>query len=1185
MKLLRVLLLLLAIPVLVGAAAWFWLLRTESGAHWLWAQAESATGGALTAAGVRGNIASGVELRGIRFANDSVELTVDEVSLVARPGFRPLTVVVEGADSSGFRLRVLERDDNREGETNLAEIFARLQLPFALVIERLDMDDAVFEGFAAGRFLSFESATLAGRWEDAFHVERLRTTTTYYDAEGGGRLELSGGNEIEADLSVTAKPALTRLAEELSFDAAVTGSIDDLRLRARVADPKATVTGRLAGLGRELSWEVDVDAPALSLPVDGELAELPPLSVAASAQGDTRALTAEADVTVAGTSMQAGIAADVDFVSGAISSDLDWRDAQWPLGEPEPRVASRSGRVTVGGSLDDWTVAGSLELHVQQLPQGRFTIDGGGDRDGAAVKIVEGNVLGGTIKGRAEYSWRPPGAFAANLAMQGIRTAAVLPDWPAELNGGVEIAGRQQPLGVTALLRGVNGRFRDRPLLADGRIEYAQGAVSVANLELRHGDAEARLDGQLYGAEGLTFDVLVDDLALYVDGAYGDIRAAGAVSLQPDAEFLRIDAASDVLGYRDLDVAELRIEDRGDRDSVVSFEASAANLTHGKLRAEQLLVAPHVRREAQNVELGVLTNGLRAELSLRGSFDDWTRPSMWNGAITRFDLQHEEFEAALQETAPITLSARHAGIEQLCMAGARGISLCADGSWASGAGFDLAARLSSVPVELVNAFVNTRLEFDQVVSGEFSWRAGPDGKSDGRADLTMTAGTIVSVDDPERTLTTGDSRLGFDVDGDDLRGGIVNIPLPGQGQIAAEFQVLGVVDKDAADLEGTIDIDLADIGIVTPFVPVLDHAGGALRADIDVGGTLDAPLITGMAALEDGSLTYLPIGLKLDEIEVKSELQGLDDIEVTGSFRAGEGRGQIRTRADQARTAEGGLEVTLRGHNLTVIDVPDVKAVANTDVRVKFNGEDLDIDGTLTIPRARIVPSTIGTSRVYESEDVVIVAGELPDEPSEAAQPADVRIFGSLQVSLGDEVIVDLGVVETSVSGSTQLAWSGDPMPIANGQFGVDGEILVFGQRLEITEGSVQFPDVPADDPYLRIRAEREIFGNTQVRRAGVLVAGSISRPTIEPYTSPLTTEERALTLLVTGSDFDYERGVGALDFGTYIAPRVYASYGIGLFDNENVIRIRYDLQRGFGVILTSGQKESGVDLSYRFEN
>ena len=1184
MTLRRALLLLAIMPVVLAAAAWFWLLHTESGARWIWAQAESVTGGALTAAGVRGDITSGVQLQQIAFVNDAVELRVADVTLAARLEILPLRVVVKEADSTGFFLRTLEREGDR-GETDLGEIFAKLQLPFELAITRLDMRDAVFEGFAAGRFLSFDAATISGSWQDAFRIERLQAATPYYDVDGGGRLALSGGNAIEADLSIDAKPELTGLAETVSFAADVTGTIDDLRLQAQVEDPQATVVGRLAGLGRELAWEVDVEAPALSLPVDDELGEIPPLSLSASAHGGTRALTAEADVGVTGTRMQVGIAADVDIESGEISSDLDWQDAHWPLGEPEPRVASRSGRVAVGGSLDDWTVAGALDLDVQDLPPGRFTIDGGGNRDRAAVKIIEGNVLGGTIKGQARYSWRQPRAFAANLEMQGIRTEGVLPDWPAELNGGVEITGQQQPLRVVATLRGVNGQFRERPLYADGRIDFADGAVSVANLELRHGEANARFDGRLYAAEGMSFDVLVDDLALYVDGAFGEVAAAGVVSLRPDGEFLRIDAASDRLGYRDIAVEGIRITDGGDSDSVVNVEAVAAALAYGKFKAEQLRVAPYIGREAQSLDLDALTNGLQIALSMQGALDDWRQPSAWRGEIARLAVHHAEFDATLQETAAVTLSPQRAGVEQLCVSGGRGIGLCADGSWSSTAGFDVATTLSAVPVDLVNAFANTRLEFDQVVSGAFSWRAGPDGQSSGRADLRMTAGTIVSTDDPDRSLTTGEARLGFDVDGDDLRGGIVNVPLPGQGQVAALFQVLDVVDTGAADLDGSIDIDLADIGIVLPFVPVLDDAGGKLRADIDLAGTLEAPLVTGTVTLEDGSLTYLPIGLRLEEIEVESELQGYGDIEVLGSFRAGEGRGQIRSRADQARSDAPGLEVTLRGRNLTVVDVPDVKAIANTDVRVRFNGERLDIDGNLTIPRARIVPSTIGTGRVYESEDVVIVAGELPDDPSETEEAADIRLFGSLEVTLGREVIVDLGVVETSVTGDTLLAWNGDPIPIANGQFTVDGEILVFGQRLEITEGAVQFPDVPADDPYLRIRAEREIFGNTQVRRAGVLVAGSVSRPTIEAYTTPVTTEERALTLLVTGSDFDYERGIGALDFGTYIAPRVYASYGIGLFDNENVIRIRYDLQRGFGVTLTSGQKESGADLSYRFEN
>ena len=158
-------------------------------------------------------------------------------------------------------------------------------------------------------------------------------------------------------------------------------------------------------------------------------------------------------------------------------------------------------------------------------------------------------------------------------------------------------------------------------------------------------------------------------------------------------------------------------------------------------------------------------------------------------------------------------------------------------------------------------------------------------------------------------------------------------------------------------------------------------------------------------------------------------------------------------------------------------------------------------------------------------------------------------------------------------------------MPYANGLYEVDGTISAFGQVLEISRGAVRFPNVPADSPVLRIRAEREIYGNTQVKRAGVLVDGPLSRPSIDPYTQPATTEERALTLLVTGSDFDFEQGVGAIDFGTYIAPRMFVSYGIGVFERDNIVSARFDLPKGFGIKASSGDKETGVDLNYRIEN
>jgi len=115
----------------------------------------------------------------------------------------------------------------------------------------------------------------------------------------------------------------------------------------------------------------------------------------------------------------------------------------------------------------------------------------------------------------------------------------------------------------------------------------------------------------------------------------------------------------------------------------------------------------------------------------------------------------------------------------------------------------------------------------------------------------------------------------------------------------------------------------------------------------------------------------------------------------------------------------------------------------------------------------------------------------------------------------------------------------------------------------------------------LNVRAEREIFGNTQIRSAGVQLIGTLKRPVLEAYTVPLTNEDRAWALLVTGTDFDPGQGVGGFDVGTYIAPKLYVSYGVSLFGEESVISARYDLKKGFGVKVTSGQRETGLDVSY----
>ena len=324
-------------------------------------------------------------------------------------------------------------------------------------------------------------------------------------------------------------------------------------------------------------------------------------------------------------------------------------------------------------------------------------------------------------------------------------------------------------------------------------------------------------------------------------------------------------------------------------------------------------------------------------------------------------------------------------------------------------------------------------------------------------------------------------------------------------------------------------------------------------------------------------------GLRVDDIELTSRLLPNGTLELDGRFRAGDGRGEIVSRGDLITSGVRGAEIQVRGDNLTLVDVRDVKARADVDVSLRYDYDTLGVDGSVVVPHARVVPSNLTVTRDIESEDVVIVAGSLPDDETRAAdQP--LQIDGSLDLGFGDDVLIDLGVATANLSGNTTFTWDGGLIPMADGRYDLVGTVQAFGQILEITSGGLRFPQIPADNPMIRLRAERQIYGNAQVKTAGILVSGTARRPTVSAYTRPMTTEERALALLITGSDFDFEQGAGAIDFGTYIAPRVFVSYGVGLFEQQNVIRVRYDLTRGFGVTATSGEKESGLDLNYRLE-
>jgi translocation and assembly module TamB len=56
-----------------------------------------------------------------------------------------------------------------------------------------------------------------------------------------------------------------------------------------------------------------------------------------------------------------------------------------------------------------------------------------------------------------------------------------------------------------------------------------------------------------------------------------------------------------------------------------------------------------------------------------------------------------------------------------------------------------------------------------------------------------------------------------------------------------------------------------------------------------------------------------------------------------------------------------------------------------------------------------------------------------------------------------------------------------------------------------------------------------------------------------------------------------------ALQVGKYLSPKLYLSYGIGVFESVSTVELRYQLSKIWALKAESGT-ESGVDLLYTYE-
>lgn len=895
-------------------------------------------------------------------------------------------------------------------------------------------------------------------------------------------------------------------------------------------------------------------------------------------------------LTLSETGFAVNVNADIDLQTRLIDAHLDWTNFRWPLNKQVAVFDSRSGRMDISGSVDQWTANGELELKVGDYPAGRFNIEGEGNGESAHTRVLQGDVLGGQLSGSVELDWENELKWALDLSAEKIDPEPLFPGWPGQLDGEFQVASDGPSMPVNVQIPSLQGTLRGTPIDAGGNFGIANDYVWFEQLEVRTDQASLRLHGNSLDKAGVSVNFNGQLPSMILQGASGSLEMKAQLSGNRSAPLIKMQLQALDFAWNGLGIKAMEISTNEEpTDTVInSFDLNASELRWKDEKVDEVSVSLRGKGQLFHLQASMASELLDLNTSIEMTPEDKENlfRGRWTGLLSTLDLIiAQKLNFSLASPAPMTWTGEAFSLESTCLEETGGGGICTEFGRDANGDVALKADVTAFPVDYLRHLFALDIKFEQILDGHLEWYQTSGKGPTGGADLHISAGRVVDLIDNEPLLDSNAGVMRFALAKGNLESGKLDIEFPGIGFIDVDFEVADIIGENGQGLTGRAVSQLNDIQLIGQLAfPGADEVNGRFNSDIRLGGTLLDPQFEGGFSLTSGTFHYQPTGLKLEEVRLTGKVESRDRGSLTGQFLAGRGVGEIEGRFFFDNPEAMKLELNLSGEQLLLVNTQTIKMLSNTMLDIGVRPNRLDINGSILIPSANLTPANLVLETVSDSEDLVVETRGGETNKNETDKAESNQVFGTLEIAFGDDVKVEVPGIDTSVQGSVEYRWNGDVVPVAEGSYTLNGKVDIYGPTLTINNGSISFPNVPANNPMLNIRAQRDILGNTEIRSAGVQVIGTLKRPVLEAFTVPVTNEDRAWALLVTGSDFDQSQGVGGFDVGTYIGPKLYVSYGISLFESENVVSARYDLKKGFGIKVTSGQRETGLDISYTID-
>ncbi|WP_201579420.1 translocation/assembly module TamB domain-containing protein [Psychrobacter sp. Pi2-52] len=438
--------------------------------------------------------------------------------------------------------------------------------------------------------------------------------------------------------------------------------------------------------------------------------------------------------------------------------------------------------------------------------------------------------------------------------------------------------------------------------------------------------------------------------------------------------------------------------------------------------------------------------------------------------------------------------------------------------------------------------------------------------------------------------------------------------------------------KDPKPISGALVLNELDLAIFKPFFPGMRVLRGNVTMAGGLGGTLTKPQFYGDVKLSDGRIAMLDLPVNLSKVNAAAKIRGTQAT-IDGTFNSGTGEGELSGTVNWQQKLQAKLSIV--GEGLVITQPPLLVAEIDPDIDIIVRPGDryVDIKGAISVPSATIRPPEASEDIITQTEDAVVLDRRLIgniDEVLAISKPWSIN--ADIGVDLGDDInFRGFGAV-IPLAGAISVTQNGTGIMRARGVVQVSRRtnINAFGQSLELNYGQVRF-NGDVMKPSLSIEAAKTINGKT----VGLRVQGTTESPNIIVFNNAGLTQQQAMNALVTGridnksatqiseqgfkSQVTNNLAAAGLSFGLsgtrsltnqigqafglqsltvdasgssedtnvnvtgYVTPDLYIRYGVGVFNAQNSLSVRYQLTRRIYVEASSAA-ENAVDVVYSWQ-